>query len=80
MTRPTPAVAAGDAICWSGAPLSLLDAWSDGPHWDQPLLRAVIYRVATRAGPRSSTWRRPTSEQYVERLRPSLHAVLGGLR
>ncbi len=71
------AVAAGDATCWSGAPLSLLDAWSDVADWDQLLLRAVIYRVATRG--RCEALGEVTaadSEQYVESRRPSLQAVL----
>ncbi len=32
----------------SPPPLSILDAWSDVPEWDQLLLRAVICRGATR--------------------------------
>ncbi|CAN5675583.1 TIGR02569 family protein [soil metagenome] len=42
------AVTAGDAVAWEGAPASLLDRWADVPEWDQLLLRAVVYRVATR--------------------------------
>jgi hypothetical protein len=42
------AVAASDAICWDGADPSLLARWSDEPAWRQLLLRAVIYRLATR--------------------------------
>lgn len=71
------AVAAGDAICWSGAPPSLLDEWSDVAEWDQLLLRAVIYRVATR-GRREVLGHAVsgTSEEYVAARRPSLQAVL----
>lgn len=42
------AVAACDAICWDDADPSLLERWSDEPAWAQLLLRAVIYRLATR--------------------------------
>lgn len=42
------AVIAMDAVCWQGADPALLSRWSDLPEWDQMLLRAVIYRVATR--------------------------------
>jgi uncharacterized protein (TIGR02569 family) len=42
------AVVAGDAVCWEGADESLLDRWSTGDDWPQLLLRAVIYRLATR--------------------------------
>lgn len=43
------AVVATDAIRWEGADLSLLDRWEEGPAWAQLLLRAVVYRLATRA-------------------------------
>jgi uncharacterized protein (TIGR02569 family) len=43
------AVVATDAIRWEGAELSLLDLWGHGPAWTQLLLRAVVYRLATRA-------------------------------
>ena len=42
------AVVATDAVCWEGARPSLLDQWSAGRTWPQLLLRAVIYRLATR--------------------------------
>jgi uncharacterized protein (TIGR02569 family) len=42
------AVVATDAVCWEGADPSLLDEWSTGPEWAQLLLRAAIYRLATR--------------------------------
>jgi hypothetical protein len=43
------AVVAADAIRWEGIDAGLLDAWSDGPDWPQLVLRATVYRVATRA-------------------------------
>jgi uncharacterized protein (TIGR02569 family) len=42
------AVVATDAVCWEGADESLLDEWSTGDEWPQLLLRAAIYRLATR--------------------------------
>lgn len=42
------AAAACDAICWDEADPSLLERWSDEPAWPQLLLRAVVYRLATR--------------------------------
>jgi uncharacterized protein (TIGR02569 family) len=42
------AVVATDAVCWEGADESLLDEWSTGEQWPQLLLRAAIYRLATR--------------------------------
>ncbi|MGI8522377.1 MAG: TIGR02569 family protein [Nocardioides sp.] len=42
------AVAAMDAVCFGGADANLLDRWSDEPGWDQLLLRALVYRAATR--------------------------------
>lgn len=42
------AVIATDAVCWEGADPSLLDLWQEDPVWPQLLLRAVIYRLATR--------------------------------
>lgn len=41
------AVVAVDAVCWQGADPALLESWSDVPAWDQMLLRALVYRVAT---------------------------------
>jgi uncharacterized protein (TIGR02569 family) len=43
------AVVAADAIRWEGVDAGLLDAWNDGPDWPQLVLRALVYRVATRA-------------------------------
>jgi uncharacterized protein (TIGR02569 family) len=43
------AVVATDAIRWEGVDVSLLDDWQDGPDWLQLVLRAVVYRLATRA-------------------------------
>jgi uncharacterized protein (TIGR02569 family) len=42
------AVVATDAVCWEGADPRLLDEWHDDPSWPQLLLRAAVYRLATR--------------------------------
>ena len=44
------AVVATDAVCWEDADPSLLDDWSTGEAWPQRLLRAAIYRLASRGG------------------------------
>jgi uncharacterized protein (TIGR02569 family) len=43
------AVVATDAVRWEGVATSLLDEWDLGEAWPQLLLRAVVYRLATRA-------------------------------
>ncbi len=43
------AIVVSDAICWEDADPGLLDAWADGPAWLQLVLRAAVYRMATRA-------------------------------
>lgn len=62
------AVAAMDAVCWEGAEAAMLEQWADVPCWDQLLLRAVAYRMATRG---HNEWRGvvpPGSDGYaVER-------------
>ncbi len=70
------AVVAVDAICWAAAPLTILDAWSDVPDWDQLLLRAVIYRVATRGRFEALGLTSTDSSHDVEQCRPCLDAVL----
>jgi uncharacterized protein (TIGR02569 family) len=42
------AVAVVDALCWYGAPPDVVDRWSHLPAWGQMLVRALIYRIATR--------------------------------
>jgi uncharacterized protein (TIGR02569 family) len=42
------AVVATDAVCWEGAEEALLDQWATGRQWPQLLLRATVYRLATR--------------------------------
>jgi uncharacterized protein (TIGR02569 family) len=49
--RPTSwasAVTVADALCWYGASPELATRWSHLPAWGQMLIRALIYRIATR--------------------------------
>ncbi len=69
-------MAAGDAIAWDGAPPSLLDSWSDVPEWDQLVLRAIVYRIATRGRLEALGHDLAPSEEYVAQRRPSLEAAL----
>lgn len=49
--RPVPwaaAVAVVDALCWYGAGPQLIGRWSHLPEWGQMLVRALIFRIATR--------------------------------
>lgn len=45
------AVAVVDAMCWHGAGPETITRWSSQPQWTQMLLRALIYRIATRPQP-----------------------------
>jgi uncharacterized protein (TIGR02569 family) len=42
------AVAVVDALCWHDAEPALIERWAHLPHWGQMLIRALIYRIATR--------------------------------
>ncbi|WP_155387052.1 TIGR02569 family protein [Catellatospora paridis] len=44
------AVAVVDALTWHGAPAALVARWADRPAWDQLLIRALMYRIATNEG------------------------------
>lgn len=46
------AVAVADLVVWHRAPVALLDAGADLPQWDQMLVRALMYRIATNEGNR----------------------------
>jgi uncharacterized protein (TIGR02569 family) len=51
--RPTAwsaAVTATDLLTWQGAPPDLLDRWAHLPAWNQMLVRALMYRIATNVG------------------------------
>jgi uncharacterized protein (TIGR02569 family) len=42
------AVAVVDALCWYGASTEVIDRWSGQREWGQMLVRALIFRIATR--------------------------------
>lgn len=62
------AVAVVDALTWNGAPPALVDRWAHQPEWDQMLIRALIFRIATNEGFRRAGW--PVKE------RPDHHHVV----
>jgi uncharacterized protein (TIGR02569 family) len=70
------AVTAADAITWEGAPASLLDRWADQPEWDQLLLRAVVYRIATRGHGEAAGSEVGGTAEHVEACRPTVDLVL----
>jgi uncharacterized protein (TIGR02569 family) len=70
------AVAAMDAVCWEDADPALLDRWSDVDQWDQLLLRAVVFRLATRGVGESLDWPQPGSDGYVARRGANVDLVL----
>ena len=70
------AVVAMDAVCWEGADPALLDRWSDVEEWDQLLLRAVVFRIATRGVGETLGWRAPGSDGYVAHRGASVDLVL----
>jgi uncharacterized protein (TIGR02569 family) len=77
------AVVAGDAVAWEDAPPELLEAWADEPAWDQLLVRALAYRVATRG--RQEALLGPASDpsavrDYVAARRPSVDLVMRRLQ
>ncbi len=44
------AVAVVDALTWHGATVALVARWADRVEWDQLLVRALMYRIATNEG------------------------------
>jgi uncharacterized protein (TIGR02569 family) len=44
------AIAAVDLITWAAAPAALLDRWTHLRAWNQMLVRALMYRIATNVG------------------------------
>lgn len=74
--RPTlwaEAVAVVDALTWCGAPEDLISRRGDRADWDQMLIRALIYRIATNEGFRRHG--RPVLER-PENYRPVVNLVL----
>jgi uncharacterized protein (TIGR02569 family) len=70
------AVAAVDALCWAGASPRLLDDWADLPEWRQLLLRAFVYRTATRGRFEAGDGQGMSGAEYARRCRPCLAAVV----
>jgi uncharacterized protein (TIGR02569 family) len=70
------AVAAVDAVCWSGASARLLDDWADLQQWRQLLLRAFVYRTATQGRFEAVGGQEMSGAEYASRCRPCLAAVL----
>ena len=70
------AVAAVDALCWAGASPRLLDDWADLPEWRQLLLRAFVYRTATRGRFEAGGGQGMPGAEYAKHCRPCLAAVL----
>ncbi|MDP9317740.1 MAG: TIGR02569 family protein [Actinomycetota bacterium] len=71
------AVAAVDGVCWDGAPPSIFDDWADVEEWDQMLLRALVYRVATVGRTEHDGHPKVTPLVHADRVRPVLECVLG---
>jgi uncharacterized protein (TIGR02569 family) len=67
------AVVATDAVCWEGASPSVLDDLATGRAWPQLLLRAAIYRLATRGHQEAHGLQAADDDGYLE---PSLWARL----
>lgn len=66
--RPVPwasAVVVADALCWYGAPLSLLDRCTAVPDRYQMLVRALIFRIATHVTLVPSSFGREESDRYA---------------
>ncbi|HET6533031.1 MAG TPA: TIGR02569 family protein [Actinoplanes sp.] len=55
------AVVVVDALCWHGADPQVIDRWANLPAWDQMLIRALIYRIATWPAAR---WATPPDDEY----------------
>jgi uncharacterized protein (TIGR02569 family) len=70
------AVAAVDAICWSGASVRLLHDWGDQPEWRQILLRAFVYRTATHGRFEALRMAASSGEDYVRDCRPCLDSIV----
>jgi uncharacterized protein (TIGR02569 family) len=63
------AVVVVDALCWHGVDPRVIDRWAHLPAWDQMLIRALIYRIATWPAAR---WAAPPDDEY----RPVVQIVL----
>jgi uncharacterized protein (TIGR02569 family) len=63
------AIVAADAVCWEEADLRVLDLLACGPAWPQLVLRAAIYRLATRGHQEVHGLATPDDDGY---LRPDV--------
>lgn len=70
------AVAAFDAVCWEGVSTSFLGRWADVADWDQMLLRAAVYRLATVGRTECDGYPRMQPFAYAAEVRPAVYAVL----
>ncbi|MEU7822874.1 TIGR02569 family protein [Catellatospora sp. NPDC049133] len=70
------AVAVVDAMTWHDASEALPDRWADRAEWDQMLVRALMYRIATNEGRRRVGL--PVTER-VEQYRSVVDLVLARL-
>jgi len=71
-----PAIAVTDAVTFRGAPVGLLDAWRTGEHWDQLLVRALLYRLGATGLIASRNRLMGALVTHAERARPVVEAVL----
>lgn len=60
------AIVATDAVCWESADPSLMDRLAIGGAWPQLLLRAAIYRLATRGHQEAHGLATPDDDGYLE--------------
>jgi uncharacterized protein (TIGR02569 family) len=70
------AVAITDAVTFRDTPLALLDAWETGEHWNQLLIRALLYRLGTTGVFTARDRVMGGLVHHVERVRPVVDAVL----
>jgi uncharacterized protein (TIGR02569 family) len=60
------AIVATDAVCWEAASPSVLERLATGRSWPQLLLRAAIYRLATRGHQEAHGLPVPDDDGYLE--------------
>jgi hypothetical protein len=71
------AIVVTDAITFRDAPLSLVDAWDQGPDWHQLLVRALLYRLGPTGVFAHHRRLRGSLVTHVERVRPVVDALVG---
>jgi uncharacterized protein (TIGR02569 family) len=60
------AIVATDAVCWEGADPALMERLALGTDWPQLLLRAAIYRLATRGQQEANGIPTPEDDGYLD--------------